>query len=242
MHRVCGRSGRGAEQEGSAVTDQERGEGAVLTTKRKRIMTYFVEATRNLIQTDGVDGLSIRKIANAAGYNSATIYNYFRDLEHLSLFGSACYLRDYVLALSRSLTPEMNALERYRCIYRCFNDIAFQNPDVFHNMFFGRYSEQLGDVLRTYYYELFPEELSGLSEPLREMLVAGSMTERDSVTIQAMVEEGFLAPEKAQITMELIIAVHQSFIYEASINAELDLEEHKARFNRMFDYLLEQGR
>lgn len=225
------------------MAEQERGESTGLTTKRKRIMTYFVEATRNLIQTEGVDGLSIRKIANAAGYNSATIYNYFRDLEHLSLFGSACYLRDYVLALSRSLTPGMNALERYQCIYRCFNDIAFRNPDIFHNMFFGRYSDQLGDVLRTYYYELFPEELSGLSEPLRQMLVAGSMAERDSGAVRAMVEEGFLAPEKAGITMELIISVHQSFIYEASIHCgELDLEEHKKRFNRMFDYLLEQGR
>lgn len=225
------------------MTEFDRNENAILTTKRKRIMTYFVEATRKLIQTEGVDGLSIRKIANEAGYNSATIYNYFRNLEHLSLFGSACYLRDYVLSLSNSLTPEMNALERYRCIYRCFNEIAFRYPDIFHNMFFGRYSEMLGDVLHTYYYELFPEELSGLSESMRRMLVAGSMAERDIVTIQAMVEEGLIAPEKAETTMELIIAVHQNFIYEASIHSDsLDIEGHKRRFNQMFEYLLAQAK
>ena len=104
------------------MTEIEHFDRAGLTTKRTRIMIYFIEATQKLIQSEGVDGLSIRKIANEAGYNSATLYNYFRDLEHLTLFGSVCYLRDYVLALGNSLTPEMSSLERFQTIYSCFND------------------------------------------------------------------------------------------------------------------------
>ena len=188
------------------MTETEHFDTVGLTTKRKRIMIYFIEATQKLIQSEGVDGLSIRKIANEAGYNSATLYNYFRDLEHLTLFGSVCYLRDYALALGNSLTPEMSSLERFRTIYKCFNDFAFRNPDIFHHMFFGRHSEALGEVLHTYYYELFPEELDGVNDNLRQMLVSGSMRERDLVTMQAMVEEGFVAPEKAELTLELIIA------------------------------------
>ena len=214
-------------------------ENTGLSTRRKRIMVYFIQATRKLIQSEGVDGLSIRKIANEAGYNSATLYNYFRDLEHLTLFGSVCYLRDYVMTLSSSLTPEMTSLERFRTIYQCFNDIAFRNPDIFHNMFFGRHSEMLGEVLHTYYYELFPEELSGISENMRRMMVTGSMHERDWVTMQEMVQDGFVAPDKAELTMDLIIAVHQNFIYEAVIHGDtLDIENHKKKFTQMFDYLL----
>ena len=225
------------------MSEQEITATGGLSTRRKRIMVYFIEATRKLIQTEGVDGLSIRKIANEAGYNSATLYNYFHDLEHLTLFGSVCYLRDYVMALSTSLTPEMNSMERFRTIYQCFNDIAFRNPDIFHNMFFGRHSEILGKVLHTYYYELFPEELSGISESMRRMMVTGSMRERDWVTMQDMVKEGFVAPEKAQLTMELIIAVHQNFIYEAVIHGDsLDMEKHKAEFTRMLEYLLDAAK
>ena len=221
------------------MTEHEHYDSGTLTTRRKRIMIYFIEATRNLIQAEGVDGLSIRKIANEAGYNSATLYNYFRDLEHLTLFGSVCYLRDYVVLLGKSLTPEMNALERFRTIYHCFYDIAFRNPDIFHNMFFGRHSEALGEVLHTYYYELFPDELAGLNEPMRQMLVSGSMRERDSVTMQDMVREGFVSPDKADLTLDLIISVHQNFIYEAAIQGDsLDLDAHKSRFFQMFDYLL----
>lgn len=217
----------------------QTGANSQLSVKRKRIMIYFIEATQKLIQTEGVDGLSIRKIATEAGYNSATIYNYFRDLEHLILFGSVCYLRDYVVALGKSLTPEMNALERFRTIYRCFNELAFRYPDIFHNMFFGRHSGMLGEVLHTYYYELFPEELAGISEPMQRMMVSGSMMERDRITIQDMVEEGFIAPEKAEITQQLIIAAHQSVIYEACLDGEdRDHRELKERFDRMLEYLL----
>ena len=210
-----------------------------LTIKRKRIMIYFIDAAQKLIQTDGVDGLSIRKIANEAGYNSATLYNYFQDLEHLTLFGSVPYLVEYVVALSQALTPEMTSLDRYRTIYKLFNDIAFRNPDIFHYMFFGRHSDCLGEVLQTYFYELFPNQLDGLSEPMRRVMVYGSMKERDSVTMQAMVAEGFVAPEKADVILDLIISVHQTFIYEAAARGEkLDLDAHKKKFDEIFEYIL----
>lgn len=225
------------------MAEQERNETCALTVKRKRIMIYFIEATQKLIRTDGVDGLSIRKIANEAGYNSATIYNYFRDLEHLTLFGSVCYLRDYVIALSKSLKPEMSSLDRFRTIYRCFNEIAFQHPDIFHNMFFGRHSEMMGEVLHIYYSDLFPEELAGFSAPLRQMMLSGSMLERDRVTMQDMVVEGFVAPEKADITLRLIVAIHQNFIYEACIHGDsLDCEAHKQKFSEMLEYILAQAK
>lgn len=214
-----------------------------LTTKRKRIMIYFIEATQKLIQSEGVDGLSIRKIANEAGYNSATLYNYFQDLEHLTLFGSVPYLQDYVVALANSLTPGMSSIDQYRTIYKHFNDIAFRHPDIFHNMFFGRHSESLGEVLKIYFYELFPNQLDSLSEPVRRMMVYGSMKERDSVTMQAMVEEGYIAPHKADMTLDLIIAVHQTFIYEAAAKGEhLDLDAHKQKFDEIFEYILAMGR
>lgn len=226
-----------------AASQGGRNKSSPLTTKRKRIMLYFIEATQKLIQSEGVDGLSIRKIATEAGYNSATIYNYFRDLEHLTLFGSVCYLRDYVVALSRSLKPDMNSLERFRTIYRCFNEFAFRYPDIFHNMFFGRHSAMLGEVLHTYYYELFPEELAGISESMRQMMVSGSMMERDGITVRAMVEEGFIAPEKAEITQQLIIAAHQNVIYEACLRGEeQDTQALKDKFNQMFEYLLVAAR
>lgn len=214
-----------------------------LPKKKKRIMIYFIEATEKLIEEDGLDGLSIRKIAAEAGYNSATIYNYFSDLEHLTLFGSVRYLRQYIGLLSRSLHEDMTSLEYFRTIYRCFNDYAFQYPDIFHNLFFGRHSNQLGDVLQMYYIQLFPEELDGISESMRKMMVCGNMKERDRITMQRMVEDRYVAPEKAEVTLDLIVALCQSFLHEACVQgAQLDIQQHKQKFNELLDYLLKAAK
>ncbi len=214
-----------------------------LTLKRKRIMIYFIEATEKLIRQDGLENLSIRKIATEAGYNSATIYNYFNDLEQLAMFGSICYLRDYVAQLEKTLKPEMRAIDRYRTIYRCFNHQAMRYPEIYHNIFFGKYSDKLASVLHLYYHELFPNELENLGDEMKDMLVGGSMTERDQIMMKHIVQEGDIRADKAQITLELIIALHQNFLYEASLRQEgFDAKTHEEKFNRMFEYLLAAGK
>lgn len=224
------------EQEDKALDNE-------LTLKRKRIMIYFIEATEKLIREDGIEGLSIRKIANEAGYNSATIYNYFNDLEQLALFGSICHLREYVALLEQELRPEMRAIDQYRAIYRCFNHCAFRSPEIYHNMFFGKYSYKLGSVLHLYYHELFPQELEHFSERMKDMLVGGSMQERDRISIDNMVQEGDVSADKADQTLELIIALHQHFIYEATLGGEdFDPDAHAEKFNQLFEYLLAAAR
>lgn len=213
--------------------------GTNLSLKRRRMMIYFVEATKKLLQTDGVHGLTIRKIATEAGYNSATLYNYFEDLEHLILFGSVCYLRDYIVSLSNALKPSMSSIDRFRTIYHCFNELAFQTPEIFHNLFWGRHSHMLDEVLNIYYTQLFPEELSGIPAGMHRMMFSGNMRERDSVTMYEMVKDGFIAPDKVDATLDLLVATHQHFIYQAYIEGNnLDIESHKKRFETLFEYLL----
>ena len=83
-----------------------------------------------------------------------------------------------------------------------------------------------------------------INEPeMRDMLVSGSMWERDRITIDKMVQEGDLRGDKADATLSLIIALHQNFIYEASLCRDgFDPEEHQEKFNQLFEYLLDAGR
>ena len=53
--------------------------------QKARIIHYFIEAAVKIIDEEGIEGVSIRKVADIAGYNSATLYNYFDDLPHLLL-------------------------------------------------------------------------------------------------------------------------------------------------------------
>ena len=106
-------------------------------------------------------------------------------------------------------------------------------------MFFGKYSHRLGSVLKMYFLELFPGELDHLSPQMQQIMVGGNMLERDRITMEKMVQEGDVAPEKAEDTMELIIALHQSFIYEAVLDKEhFDIQARSRRFDQLFEYLL----
>ena len=217
-----------------------------LSVKKKRVMMLFIEATEGLLRKEGPGGLSIRKVASEAGYNSATLYNYFQDLEHLTLFASVRYLREYVALLEKNLTEDMNAFQRYRMIYRSFNTCAFREPEIFHGMFFGRHSGLLGEVLQVYYEQLFPQDLDGLSGQMKQMLRLGTMYERDSLIMKDLVAEGFVAPEKAEKTMELMIALHQHYIHEAmicsAISGDFDAAAHQERFDAAFLYIMEAAR
>lgn len=224
------------------VDEKTKDRDGVLSKKKKRIMIYFIEATEKLIEEEGIDGLSIRKIATEAGYNSATLYNYFEDLEHLILYASVRYLRDYIAELQKPLTRGMNALESYRVIYEIFSERVFHSPEIFYNMFFGHYSGKLNLVLQQY-YQLFPDELVGHKGSTLNMLSQGNIFERDRAYMDSLVAEGFVKPEKKEATVQILVRTHQSFIAQACTEGgHLDIEKHKAHFMELFDYILEGAR
>ena len=51
--------------------------------KRKRIMSYFINATIELMEKEGIENLTIRKVAEQAKYNSATLQTFVPETENL---------------------------------------------------------------------------------------------------------------------------------------------------------------
>lgn len=47
--------------------------------KQEEIRSSILDAAREIIERDGVQGLSIRKITNAIDYSPAIVYHYFKD-------------------------------------------------------------------------------------------------------------------------------------------------------------------
>ncbi|MDU1642104.1 TetR/AcrR family transcriptional regulator [Peptoniphilus harei] len=210
--------------------------------KKKKVMTCFIEATEDLMKEDDIDKISIRKIAKRAGYNSATLYYYFEDLEHLILFASIRYLREYTSALARNIKKGMTTIEKYRTVYETFNHYAFRSPVIFHNMFFGKYSPMLLEVIKEY-YDIFPDDLEDHDELLRGLLTQGNMYSRDKQIVDQLVSEGTIEDKKSDITLKIIISVHESYVYEAMIQGDkLDLDSHEKSFLEIFDYLLDNAK
>ena len=61
---------------------------------RTQNMIRFIEAARELIDQEGLESLSIRKIAEKAGFHNSTIYLYFRDMDHLVMLATRKHFTD----------------------------------------------------------------------------------------------------------------------------------------------------
>ena len=209
-----------------------------LNIKKRRVMMYFIEATQELILNEGIENLSIKKIADTAGYNTATIYNYFEDLEELILYSSIDYLKIYLKDLKSEIKSNMKAIEMYETIYKVFVHHSFEKPEIFHTLFFGKYSYKLEKIIKKY-YEIFPDDITGQTDITKSVLVEGNIHNRDLPVIKQMIKEGSILEEEAPYIMEAIVRIHQSYLENILQQREkISLEEHKIKFFKIFDFLL----
>lgn len=51
--------------------------------KKARIKSYFLQAAKETVLREGARAVSVRRVAEAAGYSYATIYHYYRNLNDL---------------------------------------------------------------------------------------------------------------------------------------------------------------
>ena len=213
-----------------------------LNIKKRRVMMYFIEATQELILNEGIENLSIKKIADTAGYNTATIYNYFEDLEELILYSSIDYLKIYLKDLKSEINSNMKAIEMYETIYKVFVHHSFEKPEIFHTLFFGKYSYKLEKIIKKY-YEIFPDDITGQTDITKSVLVEGNIHNRDLPVIKQMIKEGSILEEDAPYIMEAIVRIHQSYLENILQQREkISLEEHEIKFFKIFNFVLKRNK
>ncbi len=100
---------------------------------REKRCELILAAANEIITKEGIDSLSIRKIANKIEYSPAIIYHYFRDkddiLEHLLTKGYQKIVRSLMSLENEAATPEA----RLRVFARNYINMALQNPEEYKN-------------------------------------------------------------------------------------------------------------
>ncbi len=49
----------------------------------ERLLRYFLDSAKNIIKSEGIEALTVRSIADNAGYSFGTLYNYYKDVKEL---------------------------------------------------------------------------------------------------------------------------------------------------------------
>lgn len=160
-----------------------------------RMMTYFINAAVEIIEKEGIEKVTIKKIGDLAGYNSATIYNYFDDLSHLLFFAAMRFVKKYTDALPKVLENAKTPVERYLLIWDCFCKYSFESPQIYYAVF----SSNLGTnpINMTKYYEYFPTDIVAVPEDLKPMLLETSQARRTLIIFNQYIKNGDITEEDA---------------------------------------------
>ncbi|MCL1699032.1 TetR/AcrR family transcriptional regulator [Lysinibacillus sp. Bpr_S20] len=173
-----------------------------------RMWKYFVDATAEIIEDEGLENVTIRKVADKAGYNSATIYNYFSEISHLIFFASMKFMKSYTDEVAIYIQKGKDPIEKYLLAWECFCQHSFQKPQIFHAVFIL----DLGDTpekLLQHYYQFYPNDLINIPEDLTSILFEHNMTKRGRSMLEIALKEGYLNEENVDSINELTILIWQ---------------------------------
>ncbi|MCI8639504.1 MAG: TetR/AcrR family transcriptional regulator [Coprococcus sp.] len=162
--------------------------------QRHRMVRYFVEAACSIADSQGTDAVTARKVAELAGYNAATLYNYFDNLPHLLYFIHLRHLKDYAQALPHAIRDIDHPILLYMKICECFNEHGFQKPQQYYTIFFSEHSEKFNEHLRLY-YDAFPEELPPEGLYFYPAFKQNDVHQKDYNALMAAARKGFLKEE-----------------------------------------------
>lgn len=196
-------------------------------------MAAFVKATKDIVEEEGVEAASIRRVSTSAGYSSATLYLYFEDVNELVTMSLISYLGDYARDIIESTPADETPGETYRRTWELFCMHAFAYPAAFFNLFYGPQARNI-DAIAKKYYELFPEELENASGRVLEMLGRGDLRERNRVVLEGFASELGLSKREADLANDLTVAFFRSFLQEAA-ERELTDKEVAAHVDRFME-------
>ncbi len=204
--------------------------------KKSRVMGYFVAAATEIIEEFGLDAVTIRLVAERAGYHSSTIYNYFDDLDHVMFMGCMDYLDRYNRELTKKLAGVQEPISFYFKTVEIFNHYAYHNPKVFWMLFYGCTEEKRVQYTKQYYETMSPEQKLE-HELISQASIINDLFLRHEIFLGPIVAAGYMPPEGSEMQNELSLMVTK-FVLGKIISDNLSPEEAAATTMKYYRHCL----
>lgn len=203
--------------------------------KKQRMYTYFIDAALSIIEESNINNVTIRAVADKAGYNSATLYNYFDNLDHLKYFAVLSYLNNYTERLDYQIEKTDNYLERYKKIWLTFSRYAFQYPVYFQLLFFSELSHNSNEYIKQYYM-YFPDFIEEKEPSLVAMLLEEKLVNRSRVLVEEAIRHNEVSQEKGYKIDGIVLLIFQSLLENVK-NEQLEPVKAYNDFEKYLDFL-----
>ncbi|MFV0362902.1 MAG: TetR/AcrR family transcriptional regulator [Suipraeoptans sp.] len=191
---------------------------------------HFINTTQRMMDSEDLSQISVRKIADAAGFHNSTIYLYFKDLDELLMLASIKYFQGYAKDLSALSRKNLDPISNFISIWDLYFNTVFKNPNIFYNFFFGKRSQHLKKLLNQY-YDFFPSERQIFSNEIETMYYGDNLSERSIKILYPLIDE------KSLITADNIEMINDIIVSSTKYMLELKCKDLNKSSNELISEL-----
>lgn len=200
----------------------------------------FIIAAKELLKEEPFEEISIRKIADLAGMHNSTIYLYFPDAERLITMASINEFSEYNQQLSELSRSSQDVYDIFFKVWYYSCICSFSKADIFYNFFYGKYSDDLTNIMKEY-YELFPEEMKVHSDFLEGMYYGKNISERCMLLMKPLagLPGVKITEENLSLINDVVDYSFRGFLYKAKTNPQLSWEELTSDFIKILHFFVD---
>lgn len=131
--------------------------------QEQRMKGYFIQATKDILKGEGLKNISVRNVAERAGYSYATLYNYFSDVKDL-IFECVVDFQEECEVFIKSETKKIQpGIEKIKAIAKAYIKYLIQYPGIFELFFLEKTSDlarkqNTAELIYTFFDKVGAEE------------------------------------------------------------------------------------
>ena len=138
----------------------------------------YIAKANEIIHREGIEAVTIRRIAKEMGCSTASLYRYFDSRDELLYYAELGEMNDYIRRLNAAEKHWRNVWDIYVGVWYCYSMEAFRKPEAYNLLFFANNNTKLRVSIREY-YQMFPENLELSNRVFHEMLQTADFMGRD---------------------------------------------------------------
>ena len=174
-------------------------------TGEKRV--EYVRIAIRLMEEEGIDALSIRRVAQEAGCTSAVLYRHFVNKENLLMIAAVKHLVPYIQEFVKQYTrKDITYIQKDLINWKLFITEAFHKKMYYELYFTGEEKDVISECI-VEYYQMFPEEQKRFDGLTASIAMNTNMEERGWISLRRAANQGLITMRNAGVLSKLTAAV-----------------------------------
>ena len=186
--------------------------------KADLVKRTFAEAAKKIIIEEGIESVSVRKVADRAGFTFATLYNHFKSEDELLWYTRNIMIGDIAAYMDTSKGETTADIDEVQKLFGRYLDYFITYPNVFRFFYFHRLKS------------------SDKPEGCDKNIPGGDQAMK---TFEFLSASGiYTADEVVTMIQAMIFCAHGLLTLSISDNDELSLREVHSRMDEVIQFLL----